>query len=156
MNYCEYFANAVRELTSGTGDDALRGNASRVLRSGLSSNVSVYSNVDPSREWNGATSIEFNEPDEPKIISSVFGYEYATRSVYAIVRSASTTEAESMANELAEICATIASALLELEQIYAWSIDESGTTADARGIVEGESFYGYVKISITERKSYGG
>lgn len=114
-------------------------------------NFEVYSNVDPAREWNGTPTIEFNEPDDPKTTSTISGAAIVTRSVYAIARTESCEDAETVLFELCERCTKALDALLKTGTIDAFAIDERGITADVRGIVEGESFYGYVKFLITER-----
>ena len=117
--------------------------------------VQVYSNVDTTREWNGSATIEFNEPDEPETRTTLSGAAFVTHSVYAIVRTKTHDEADSFLTQLSGFCAVTAEDLFSNHTIHAWAIDELGTTADSRGIVEGESFYGYVKVLLTEKITNG-
>lgn len=126
MNYCEYFANAARDVFS---------------------DCVVYSNVDPSREWNGAPTLEFNEPEDPQTRGLLSGGAMTTRGIYMIARAATPGAAEALSARLRAFAASVASSA----SVYSWSIEDAGTAADARGIVEGESFYGYLKINLTER-----
>ena len=131
--------------------------AAMAIASGQVNTVAVvYSNVDPAREWNGATTVEFNEPNEPQTQTCLSGSDATSHDVYAIVRAATYSEAEEFKALLRDVCEEIAASLTSENTIYAWAIAESGVTADARGIVEGESFYGYVHITLTERNEYVG
>lgn len=134
MNYCEYFADAARTAFSG---------------------LEIYSNVDPSREWNGTATLEFNEPDEPKTRTLISGAAIAERTIYAIVRAASLDDLETWTASLLDFCVASCETLQSQGSVYSWAIDGSGTTADVRGIVEGESFYGYVELTLIERTKNG-
>ena len=130
MNYCAAFAESALIVFTG---------------------FVVYSNVDPAREWNGSTTIEFNEPEDPTTKAFLSGREMVEREIYGIVRAKTYVEASDVSLVLRRFCEEAAGKLEADGQIYAWSIEECGTTADSRGVVEGESFYGYVKVNLIER-----
>ena len=134
MNYCEYFADLARDAFP---------------------ECAVYSNVDPTREWNGTPTLEFNEPDEPTTRGFLSGFALTTRTLYMIARAATTTGAEELASRLYDFAVSRASALQANGAVHAWSIANAGTSSDVRGIVEGESFYGYLEITLTERVKNG-
>ena len=159
MNFCEYLADFARDALSGSGSGSGAGAGSGSgsgSGAGFGLDAEVYSNVDPAREWNGAATVEFNEPNDPQTRTFLSGGSEVTRDVYAIARAATQSEADSLKTVLRDICESAASRLLSENKIYAWAVDETGTTADARGIVEGESFYGYVRLILIERNGYGG
>jgi hypothetical protein len=128
-NWCEYFAERARSAFS---------------------DLTVYSNVDPTREWNGAATLEFNEPDEPTTRVLLSGVAQTDRTIFAIVRAVSTADVETFSARVRDFCVATCDALQKSGDVYAWSIDGAAVVADSRGIVEGESFYGYVEITITE------
>lgn len=130
-NWCEYFAERARSEFS---------------------DLTVYSNVDPTREWNGATTLEFNEPDEPTTRTFLAGSALVSRNVYMIVRAATTSDLDELTTRLYDFAIEQAAALQASGTVHSWSIENSGSTPDSRGIVEGESFYGYVEITLVERK----
>lgn len=130
MNYCEYFADAARTAFSG---------------------LDIYSNVDPTREWNGTATLEFNEPDEPTTRTLLSGAALTDRTIYAVVRAASPSNVETLAARVRDFCVATCDALSREDEVFAWSIGGTGVSADARGIVEGESFYGYVELTISEK-----
>ncbi len=114
--------------------------------------TAIYSNVDPAREWNGETSIEFAETDAAtdKYITG----ETRRRLMFAVaVRSETQEEAAGAGKEIRRI---LKETLTEMENnrvFECWTLEEEGTTPDARGLTVGESFYWFQNFTITEFKT---
>lgn len=114
----------------------------------------VYSTCNPVREYNGEVLVEFNE-NEYSTQTLLSGDEIRTHKLVVSCRSPTFDLSDQLIVGIKEILDGI---LIEEEKTgdllsYCW--DETGVTADVRGIVEGESFYGYSEFTITERVNYG-
>lgn len=114
-------------------------------------NSSIFSTVDPTREWTGALMIEIGEPDEAETITFINADTQTTHKVVATARANTKEEARTVTQTLRRI---IAEALNSLhDEIYTWNFEGAGTVPDVRGVVSGESFYGYLELTIIERSN---
>lgn len=113
----------------------------------------IYSNVDPTREWNGTPTVEFIETD--RVTQNYISSAFRTRIAAAMAIRAETEE------EAAEYGEFLKIALFEtLDEIKnrgdfeSWAFVGSGTTPDARGVATGESFYWYLDFHVLERREF--
>lgn len=113
--------------------------------------VPVYSEIDPNREWNGSAMIEIGEPDDPEFLTFLDGTMQTTRTLYATVRAATQGEAATAADTLETNLKTALESEETQGNIYTWAVDAKDVTPDARGVVSGESFYGYIEFTVIER-----
>lgn len=128
-NWCEILAGQIRYWSHG---------------------VAVYSNLDPSREWAGAPMIELStrEISQQNFLS---GDYQTTHALSALMRCESESVASATVDELVTIIDKSLEALRSRGQIAGFTLEQSGVTPDARGVVSGESFYGYVDFTLTEK-----
>ena len=104
----------------------------------------TYSYCNPEREYNGETLIEVNENDY-RVRTLISGSEYREYDLVISVRTQTYDDADALIQTVMELV----SEYLKTEGAgYVWN--EEGVTADARGIVEGESFYGYAEFTVNE------
>lgn len=113
--------------------------------------IEVYSDYNPSREWDGLPSLEFSVRDVKQTNFITGGY------VREIALSALTRGLDERQAETTIIWAlnmAIKQALNEWQNnntIQGWTLKEIATSPDARGLATGESFYGYVDFTIYEK-----
>ena len=91
--------------------------------------VPVYSNVDPNREYNGGKTIEFNV-QRLQTVPTLSGAVFYDFQIVGACRAPNFDEANALAS------------LITSQEI----------TADARGLIEGESFYGLLNFTITTKE----
>lgn len=130
-NWCEWLAEKIRPLVDP---------------------YPVYSYCNPLREYNGETLIEFNENDY-SVKTLLSGDEILTHKMVASCRTPTFEYSEIMARNLRALINGILKEETALGLEW-FAFDETGVTADARGIVEGESFHGYVEFTVTERVNH--
>lgn len=112
--------------------------------------VPVYSNVDPTREYNGGKSIEFNVQQlttVPTLSGAIF-YDFQ---MIAACRAPSFAEANALAEALRETLASLLRVYLSEKLLESFVLSYTEIQADARGLIEGESFYGLLNFTITEK-----
>lgn len=112
--------------------------------------VPVYSNVDPNREYNGGKTIEFNVQrlETTPTLSGVIFYDFE---LIAACRAPSFSEANALVEELHAELDPLLRSYVETLGVVAY-IAAHEITADARGLLEGESFYGLLRFRITEKQ----
>ena len=113
--------------------------------------VAVYSNVDPSREWTGAKTIEFNVNgfERTPLLS---GGAYLDFQIVAACRAKTFEDANDLAESLAEEVEKRIAAYKTGGSLFDGVITSTEITADARGLIEGESFYGLVNALFIEKE----
>lgn len=113
--------------------------------------VPVYSNVDPTREYNGGKSIEFNVQsfETTPLLSGGFYYDFQ---LVAACRAKTFEEAAELVDELREALGPEFASLIQSGALYAAFITSHEVTPDARGLIEGESFYGLLYFNLTEKE----
>lgn len=116
----------------------------------LAHGVEVYSNLDPSREWTGTPMIELSTRDIAQR-NFLSGDYQTTHALSALMRCESETVAAATISELVAVVDKSLTSLRQRDQIDGYTLEQSGVTPDARGVVSGESFYGYVDFTITEK-----
>lgn len=118
----------------------------------------VYSYCNPDRAYNGETLIEFNE-NEYTVKTLLSGAEIRTYKLVVSCRAPEWELANKLTQEIKKLIDDVFHNLdspdsrhaLAGETSLVW--DETGVSADVRGIVEGESFHGYAEFTIQERVS---
>lgn len=113
--------------------------------------TAVYSNVDPAREWQGTTTIEFTETDATRE-RYISGASRRVVSLSAAIRAENQREAANVGVALKTLLICTLSDWSGGGYIRSYSIEDEGTTPDARGVVLGESFYWYIDFKIEEHK----
>ena len=112
--------------------------------------VPVYSNVDPNREYSGGKTIEFNVQrltTVPTLSGAIF-YDF---DLIAACRAPSYDEANALVEELHAELDPLLRSYVETLGVVAF-ITAHEIQADARGLIEGESFYGLLIFKITEKE----
>ena len=111
--------------------------------------VPVYSNVDPNREYSGGKTIEFNVQKlttVPTLSGAVF-YDFQ---LVGACRASTFDEANALVEELRENLVPLLLSYETSGDALASLITSQEITADARGLIEGESFYGLLNFTIQE------
>lgn len=112
--------------------------------------VPVYSNVDPNREYNGGKTVEFNVQrleTTPTLSGAIF-YDFQ---LVGACRAPSYAEALTLAEALHETLASLLRVYLSESLLETFVLSYTEIQADARGLIEGESFYGLLYFTITEK-----
>lgn len=111
--------------------------------------VDVYSNVDPNREYNGGKTIEFNVQrlDTLPTITSAILYDFQ---LLAACRAPSYSEALALVNAAREELKPLLDGYVDSGDAVSTFISTQEVTPDARGLIEGESFYGLLNFAIQE------
>ena len=112
--------------------------------------VSVYGNVDPNRNWEGKPTIEFSQ-GEQTTTTLINGGEIVDLPIVCACRAATADAARSMAISAKLKLFELLNDMAENGDIYSFSFNNLGTTADSRGFVEGESFYGFVEFMVNKK-----
>lgn len=130
VNYCELVANG--------------------LRARMSENIEIYSNVDPSREWTGRTTIEIASTDnEPtQTISGAVIYE---TTLTVCIRAVTKTYADLLAISLSDRLADVMKEMKEQSLIDSYTYTRRGSIPDARGLALGESFYSFLDFNLIKK-----
>ena len=113
----------------------------------------VYSICDPTREYDGEVLIEFNE-NEYKVQTLLSGDDIRTHNLVAACRSPTFELSSALIENIKKLIEEILTNEENEGGLLSFVWDETGVSADIRGIVEGESFYGYSEFTITERVNY--
>lgn len=116
--------------------------------------IEVYSDYNPSREWDGSPTLEFSVRNiqQTNFITGGFVREIT---LSAVTRSLDERQAETTI--IWALNTALKQALNEWQSantIQGWTLIEIATSPDARGLATGESFYGYVDFIIYERPSF--
>jgi hypothetical protein len=114
-------------------------------------NVAIYSNVDPTREFNGATSIEVNVNSVERV-PLISGGAFVDYNVVIACRALTFDAAAALAVDVKDKVATIIDALVADNSIVSGVLTSLEVTPDLRGITEGESFYGVINLTLTEKE----
>jgi hypothetical protein len=112
-------------------------------------NVPVYSNVDPNREYSGGKTIELNVQNVESIATISGAIEYVYQLV-AACRAPSYTDALDLVKAVADELDLLFSSYVrngDAVDAYRGLVE---VTADSRGLVDGESFYGLLNFAIQE------
>lgn len=109
--------------------------------------LKVFGNVDPTREWQGVPTVEFNQ-NKQTTKTFLSGATLTNYEVTAACRCATDQEAAELASSVKCLLFSFLSMLLNDNRIYSYAFDEKGITADARGLAEGLSFYGFVDFTF--------
>lgn len=111
--------------------------------------VPIYSNVDPNRDYMGGKTVEFNVQkleNAPLLSGGVF----KIYSIVAACRDLTYGKADELLNQIRGALEPILQGYTRDELAMNAFVSTSEITPDARGIIEGESFYGLLNIVITE------
>ena len=114
-------------------------------------NIAIYSNVDPTREFNGATSIEVNVNSVERV-PLISGGSFVDYNVVIACRALTFDAAAALAVDVKDKVATIIDALVADNSIVSGVLTSLEVTPDLRGITEGESFYGVINLTLTEKE----
>lgn len=114
--------------------------------------ANVFSNIDPTRNWNGESIVEIGEPEEAKFTTFLDGEYIVEHKIVATCRAETRDAAQRYLQGVKNLIVNINDKLLKNNDIYAWSFESEGATPDIRGIIAGESFYCYLEFSIMEKK----
>ena len=111
--------------------------------------VPVYSNVDPNREYDGGKTIELNvqEQTTTATITGAIVYDFQ---LVAACRASSYSDALELIGDLREDLKPLLTGYVSGGDASAFFISSQEITADARGLIEGESFYGLLNFTIQE------
>mgnify|MGYP007115416063 CR=1 FL=1 len=113
--------------------------------------VPVFSNVDPTREYNGGKTIEFNVQNV-KTVPVINGSVYYDFQMIAACRAPSYNQALALLITLRELLQPLFRQYITEKSIVSAFFQTVEVQADARGLVEGESFYGLLNFTITENE----
>ena len=113
--------------------------------------VPVYSNVDPNREYNGGKSIEFNV-QRLQTVPTLSGAVFYDFQLVGACRASTFDEANALVEELRENLVPLLLSYETSGDALASLITSQEITADARGLIEGESFYGLLNFTITTKE----
>ena len=114
-------------------------------------NVAIYSNVDPAREFTGATSIEVNVNSVERV-PLISGGAFVDYNVVIACRALTFDDAAALAVDVKDKVATIIDALVADKSIISGVLTSLEVTPDLRGITEGESFYGVINLTLSEKE----
>lgn len=114
-------------------------------------NVAIYSNVDPTREFNGATSIEVNVNSVERV-PLISGGAFVDYNVVVACRALTFDDAAALAVDVKDKVAAIIDALVADNSIISGVLTSLEVQPDLRGITEGESFYGVINLTLTEKE----
>lgn len=113
--------------------------------------VPVYSNVDPNREYNGGKTIEFNV-QRLQTVPTLSGATFYDFQLVGACRASTFVEANALVEELREELVPLLLSYETNGDALASLITSQEITADARGLIEGESFYGLLNFTITTKE----
>ena len=113
--------------------------------------VLVYSNVDPNREYNGGKTVEFNV-QRLQTVPTLSGAVFYDFQLVGACRAPNFDEANALVEELRENLVPLLLSYETSGDALASLITSQEITADARGLIEGESFYGLLNFKITEKE----
>lgn len=131
-------------------------NWAQVLADDLSitiDDVAIYSNVDPAREWTGAASIEINV-NAVNRVALISGGAFLDYQVVVACRALTFDAADDLATTLKEKVETLIDSYIANLSIIDGVITSQEVAPDIRGINEGESFYGLLNVTLTEKEGY--
>lgn len=113
--------------------------------------IDVYSNVDPTREWNGAATVEINtnSTERTPLITSGF---YVNHNVVIACRAGTYDEANTLAETTKDALFTILTTYKTTNVVLDWVFTAQDVQPDVLGINEGASFYGLINITLTTRE----
>ena len=113
--------------------------------------VSVYSNVDPTREWNGAKTVEINTNSTQRtpLITSGFYVDY---NVVIACRAGTYDDANTLANTIMGALLSVLTTYKSTNVVLDWVFTSQDVQPDVLGINEGASFYGLINITLTTRE----
>ena len=111
--------------------------------------VPVYSNVDPNREYNGGKTVEFNV-QRLQTVPTLSGAVFYDFQLVGACRASNFDEANALVEELRENLVPLLLSYETSGDALASLITSQEITADARGLIEGESFYGLLNFTIQE------
>lgn len=134
-NWCEWLKERATEIVAPTSTDQ------------------IYSNIDPSRNFNGRWSLEFAER-EIQTINYITGATRARRRLTAAVRAASDVQAAALAEDFRPFLLEILSQGKADGRFSDYAIEQEEIGADARGLSIGESFYAFIDFVIVENKDF--
>ena len=112
--------------------------------------LKVYGNIDPAREWLGQPTVEFNQNTQ-NTRTFISGGSLTTFEATAACRCATDRDAAELAASVKALLYDFLDMLLNDGTICTYAFDDSGITADARGLAEGLSFYGFVDFTFNVR-----
>ena len=113
--------------------------------------VPVYSNVDPNRVYEGGKTVEFNV-QRLQTVPTLSGAVFYDFQLIGACRAPNFDEANALAEELREKLIPLLLSYESSGDALASLITSQEITADARGIIEGESFYGLLNFTITTKE----
>lgn len=112
--------------------------------------LKVHGNIDPAREWLGTPTVEFNQNSQ-NTRTFISGGGLTTFEVTAACRCATDVTAAELAESVKALLYDFLTMLLDDGTISSYAFDNAGITADARGLAEGLSFYGFVDFTFNVR-----
>ena len=113
--------------------------------------VPVYGNVDPNREYNGGKTVEFNV-QRLQTVPTLSGAVFYDFQLVGAFRAPNFDEANALVEELRENLVPLLLSYETSGDALASLITSQEITADARGLIEGESFYGLLNFTITTKE----
>lgn len=110
--------------------------------------VDVFSNVDPTREWVGKTTIEVNV-NAIERVNLISAGAFVDNQIVVACRALTYDVAAALTVELKDAIAELVTSYKLANTINDGVITGSEVTPDIRGITEGASFYGVVNLTLT-------
>lgn len=117
------------------------------------SGVAIYSNVDPAREFTGATTVEINVNSVERV-PLISGGAFADYNVVIACRALTFADADALMIEIKDTVETLIDSYIANLQIIDGILTGQDVTPDLRGITEGESFYGVLNLTLTEKEGF--
>lgn len=122
-----------------------------VLPTFLLDPVAIYSNVDPAREFNGAATIEINVNSVERV-PLINGGAFVDYNVVIACRALTFDAAAALAANVETQTRIIIGGWIADKSIISGMITSVEIQPDLRGITEGESFYGVINLTLTEKE----
>ena len=113
--------------------------------------VVIYSNVDPAREFNGASTVEINV-NAVNRVPLISGGAFLDYQVVIACRAITYDDANDLAVEIKGDVETLIDSYKSAKTIVDGVVTALTIDPDIRGINEGESFYGVLNVTITEKE----
>ncbi len=118
---------------------------------GVVTDADVYSNVDPTREWNGRRTVEVNINSVTRI-PLISGGAYLDHNIVVACRGLTYDAAAGLASEIRQDLYYMLDGYVAARKALDATIKGVEVSPDVRGIVEGASFYGVINLVIVTKE----
>lgn len=117
----------------------------------LVTDTDVYSNVDPTREWNGRQTVEVNVNSVMRV-PLIDGGAYLDHNIVVACRALTYDAAADLALEIQHDLYYMTDSYVAARKAIDALLKGVEISPDVRGIVEGASFYGVINLVIVTKE----